>query len=101
MATALLVLNVKNPVGLGLKVDGTVREAMKSLDDNHNRVTEMGFLELPWLSMSLVSASSGKRPTTWALRSMIPLSVPFSSHSLARSGMLSSPSSTLSRRLQR
>ncbi|KAJ7684016.1 hypothetical protein B0H17DRAFT_1225849, partial [Mycena rosella] len=31
MAYALLVLNVKNPVGLGLKVDGTVHEAMKSL----------------------------------------------------------------------
>ncbi|KAJ6531292.1 hypothetical protein B0H19DRAFT_967217, partial [Mycena capillaripes] len=31
IATALLVLNVKNPVGLGLKVDGTAAEAMKSL----------------------------------------------------------------------
>jgi hypothetical protein len=44
MATALLILNVKNPVGLGLKVDGTAREAVKSLDDNHNRVTEMGLV---------------------------------------------------------
>ncbi|KAJ7242207.1 hypothetical protein C8J57DRAFT_1084480, partial [Mycena rebaudengoi] len=31
IATALLILNVKNPVGLGLKVDGTAAEAMKSL----------------------------------------------------------------------
>ncbi|KAJ6577713.1 hypothetical protein B0H19DRAFT_931411, partial [Mycena capillaripes] len=31
IATALLVLNVKNPVGLGLKVDGTSAAAMKSL----------------------------------------------------------------------
>ncbi|KAJ7774165.1 hypothetical protein DFH07DRAFT_733114, partial [Mycena maculata] len=31
IATALLVLNVKNPVGLGLKVDGSAGEAMKSL----------------------------------------------------------------------
>ncbi|KAJ7507793.1 hypothetical protein B0H11DRAFT_1704972, partial [Mycena galericulata] len=31
IATALLVLNVKNPVGLGLKVDGTAQEAWKSL----------------------------------------------------------------------
>ncbi|KAJ7085144.1 hypothetical protein B0H15DRAFT_748502, partial [Mycena belliarum] len=31
IATALLVLNVKNPIGMGLKVDGTAAEAMKSL----------------------------------------------------------------------
>ncbi|KAJ7762923.1 hypothetical protein B0H16DRAFT_1805666, partial [Mycena metata] len=31
IATALLVLNVKNPVGLGLKTDGTAAQAMQSL----------------------------------------------------------------------
>ncbi|KAJ6509186.1 hypothetical protein C8R47DRAFT_963942, partial [Mycena vitilis] len=31
MALALLILNVKNPVGLGLKVDGTAAEALQSL----------------------------------------------------------------------
>ncbi|KAJ6584910.1 hypothetical protein B0H19DRAFT_926434, partial [Mycena capillaripes] len=31
IATALLVLNVKNPVGLSLKVDGSAAEAMQSL----------------------------------------------------------------------
>jgi hypothetical protein len=41
---ALLILNVKNPVGLGLKVDGTAAEAMQSLEDNHNKVTEMGLV---------------------------------------------------------
>ncbi|KAJ7667301.1 hypothetical protein B0H17DRAFT_990307, partial [Mycena rosella] len=30
-ALALLVLNVKNPVGLGLKLDGSAAEAMQSL----------------------------------------------------------------------
>ncbi|KAJ7086552.1 hypothetical protein C8R44DRAFT_566405, partial [Mycena epipterygia] len=30
-AMAMVVLNVKNPVGLGLKVDGTAADAMKSL----------------------------------------------------------------------
>ncbi|KAJ7694972.1 hypothetical protein B0H14DRAFT_3530365 [Mycena olivaceomarginata] len=39
---ALIVLNVKNPVGLGLKVDGTAAEALQSPEDNHNKVTEMG-----------------------------------------------------------
>ncbi|KAJ7083467.1 hypothetical protein C8R44DRAFT_652188, partial [Mycena epipterygia] len=31
IATALLILNVKNPVGLGLKTDGTAAEALESL----------------------------------------------------------------------
>ncbi|KAJ7170660.1 hypothetical protein C8R43DRAFT_847165, partial [Mycena crocata] len=31
MATAMILLNVKNPVGLGLKTDGTAAEAMQSL----------------------------------------------------------------------
>jgi hypothetical protein len=44
IATALLVLNVKNPVGLGLKTDGTAAEAMQSLEDNHNKVTDMGLV---------------------------------------------------------
>lgn len=40
----MLILNIKNPVGLGLKVNGTAAEAMKSLEDNHNKVTEMGLV---------------------------------------------------------
>ncbi|KAJ7203300.1 hypothetical protein GGX14DRAFT_652149 [Mycena pura] len=44
MALALLILNIKNPVGLGLKVDGTAAEALQSLEDNHNKVTEMGLV---------------------------------------------------------
>jgi hypothetical protein len=44
MGVALLVLNVKNPVGLGLKVDGTAAEAMQSLEDNHNKKTDMGLV---------------------------------------------------------
>lgn len=44
MGLALLILNVKNPVGLGLKVDGTAAKAMQSLEDNHNKVTEMGLV---------------------------------------------------------
>ncbi|KAJ7181752.1 hypothetical protein C8R43DRAFT_840647, partial [Mycena crocata] len=31
MATALIVLNIKNPIGLGLKSDGTAAAAMQSL----------------------------------------------------------------------
>jgi hypothetical protein len=37
MARALLILNFKSPVDLGLKVDGTAWEAMQSLDDSHLR----------------------------------------------------------------
>ncbi|KAJ7339191.1 hypothetical protein DFH08DRAFT_1014072 [Mycena albidolilacea] len=44
IATALLVLNIKNPVGLGLKVDGSAHKAMQSLDNNHHHVTEMGLV---------------------------------------------------------
>ncbi|KAJ7790066.1 hypothetical protein B0H14DRAFT_3502077 [Mycena olivaceomarginata] len=44
MGVAMLVLNVKNPVGLGLKTDGTATEAMQSLEDNHNKVTDMGLV---------------------------------------------------------
>jgi hypothetical protein len=44
IATALLLLNVKNPVGLGLKTDGTAAKAMKSLEDNHNKVTDIGLV---------------------------------------------------------
>lgn len=43
-AVALLVLNVKNPVGLGLKTDGTAAEALKSLDDNFNKKTGIGLV---------------------------------------------------------
>ncbi|KAJ7465351.1 hypothetical protein B0H11DRAFT_1733668, partial [Mycena galericulata] len=41
---ALIVLNVKNPIGLGLKLDGSAFEAIKSLRDIHNRVTDMGLV---------------------------------------------------------
>ncbi|KAJ7891435.1 hypothetical protein B0H13DRAFT_1625962 [Mycena leptocephala] len=55
IATALLVLNVKNPVGLGLKMDGSAREAWKSLEDNHNQATEMGLVQdeprISWVVM--------------------------------------------------
>jgi hypothetical protein len=34
----------QNPVGLGLKNDGTAAEAMQSLEDNHNKVTGMGLV---------------------------------------------------------
>ncbi|KAJ7815607.1 hypothetical protein B0H13DRAFT_1663956 [Mycena leptocephala] len=40
--SALVVLDIKNPVGLGLKLDSTAHEAMKSLEDIHNQVTGMG-----------------------------------------------------------
>ncbi|KAF7358895.1 Retrovirus-related pol polyprotein [Mycena sanguinolenta] len=42
MATSILVLNVKDPVGLGLKTDGTAHEAWKSLKDVYGRVTDLG-----------------------------------------------------------
>jgi hypothetical protein len=44
MTTAFLVLNVKNPVALGLKSNGRAKEAMESLEENHNEVTEMGLV---------------------------------------------------------
>ncbi|KAJ6632495.1 hypothetical protein B0H10DRAFT_2206855 [Mycena sp. CBHHK59/15] len=42
MALALLVLNVKNPTVLFITL--TAAEAMQSLEDNHNKVTEMGLV---------------------------------------------------------
>ena len=44
MALALIVLNIKDPVGLGVKTDGTAAEAWKSLEDNHSRVNKMGLV---------------------------------------------------------
>ncbi|KAF8192017.1 hypothetical protein K438DRAFT_1830420 [Mycena galopus ATCC 62051] len=42
LATSLLVLNVKDPVDVGLKTNGTAREAWKSLEDVHGRITDLG-----------------------------------------------------------
>jgi hypothetical protein len=38
----LLVLNVRDPVGVGLKTNGSVCEAWKSLEDVYGRVTDLG-----------------------------------------------------------
>ncbi|KAF7318315.1 hypothetical protein HMN09_00340300 [Mycena chlorophos] len=45
MAKALIVLNVKDPVGLGLKTDGTAAEAWDSLVTNHKRVNQMALIQ--------------------------------------------------------
>jgi hypothetical protein len=42
IATTLLVINVKNLVGLGLKVDGSAHKVMQSLDNNYHHVTDTG-----------------------------------------------------------
>jgi len=39
LATSLLTLNVKDPVGIGLKTDGTAREAWLSLESVYGRVS--------------------------------------------------------------
>ncbi|KAF7371605.1 Retrovirus-related pol polyprotein [Mycena venus] len=42
VATSILILNVKDPVGLGLKTDGTAREAWQLLEDIYGRVSDIG-----------------------------------------------------------
>jgi hypothetical protein len=70
---------VKNPFCLGLKVDGTTHKALKSLEDIHNQVTDMGLVNAlhdlyiaylvsgtPIMSMPLAFVTSGRWRTTWA-----------------------------------
>ncbi|KAJ6600093.1 hypothetical protein B0H10DRAFT_2231049 [Mycena sp. CBHHK59/15] len=40
----MIVLNVKNPEGLGMKLDGTAAEAFDSLVKNYEQVTDMGLV---------------------------------------------------------
>ena len=43
-AQGLIVLNIKNPVGHGVNLDGTAAESWKSLTDIQDRVTDIGRL---------------------------------------------------------
>jgi hypothetical protein len=43
-AQGLIALNVKNPVGHGVKLDGTAAESWKSLTDIQDKVTDVGRL---------------------------------------------------------
>ncbi|KAF8232566.1 hypothetical protein L208DRAFT_1271630, partial [Tricholoma matsutake] len=41
----LIVLNVKNPVGHGIKTDGIALETWKSLTDHFDAVTDLGLMD--------------------------------------------------------
>jgi hypothetical protein len=41
----LIILNVKNPVGHGVKTDGTALETWKSLTDHFDAVTDLGLMD--------------------------------------------------------
>ncbi|KAF8227671.1 hypothetical protein L208DRAFT_1054461, partial [Tricholoma matsutake] len=41
----MIVLNVKNPVGHGIKTDGTALETWKSLPDHLDTITDLGLMD--------------------------------------------------------